>query len=155
MTFISMFFSSGEPVSTVLTILRDVHSPFHDALIREYENYSACVGLMETGYFRKRTSSADLSFLGPFFASDHQHLYPTVTSGQDQAMGIRDLFSRYLEESIRGGEDDVDAEDDRLLRESLEKGWIKQLTSNGEPTAYAPDKLNLLKVFRNLLSRNQ
>lgn len=44
-------------MATVLTLLRDVHSPFHDALIREFENYSSCVALLETGYFRRRRTS--------------------------------------------------------------------------------------------------
>lgn len=50
---------SGKSVSTVLSLLRDVHPSFHDALVDEFKTYSSCVGLLETGYFRRRRRTPD------------------------------------------------------------------------------------------------
>lgn len=49
----------GKTVPSVLNILRAVDSSSYVALIRDFESHSMCVGLLETGYFRKRSSSND------------------------------------------------------------------------------------------------
>lgn len=53
---VSLF--SGKSVATVLSLLRDVHHSFHDALVGEFKTYSACVGLLETRLFSQKKKNA-------------------------------------------------------------------------------------------------
>lgn len=46
----------GRSVPKVLSLLRAVDSSSHAALVKDFESYSVCIGLIETGYFRKRNS---------------------------------------------------------------------------------------------------
>lgn len=63
---VSLF--SGKSVATVLSLLRDVHHSFHDALVGEFKTYSACVGLLETRLFSQKKKKPDsVAFRRPSF----------------------------------------------------------------------------------------
>lgn len=42
----------------VLSVLKEIDRPAFDVLASKFRQYASCVGLLDTGYFRKRTSTA-------------------------------------------------------------------------------------------------
>ena len=55
-------------VTHVLNLLRTIDSPAYESLAGSFRVYAACVGLVDTGYFRKRGGSdfARIDALSPF-----------------------------------------------------------------------------------------
>ena len=43
----------GQSLDTVLTTLSNRHQPLLKAVLKKYRQYSACVGLLYTGYFKR------------------------------------------------------------------------------------------------------
>ena len=56
--FILCFSFSGKSLGHVLTLLRGIDKPAYSSLAKEFRYYAACVGLVDTGYFRKRSDPA-------------------------------------------------------------------------------------------------
>jgi hypothetical protein len=54
---------SGRTLDHVLTILRDIDSPAYKTLSQKFRHYASCVGLVDTGYFRKRSTPTQPSGL--------------------------------------------------------------------------------------------
>jgi hypothetical protein len=58
-----MFFvpRSGRPLGHVLSVLKDIDRPSYDVLATKFRQYAACVGIVDTGYFRRRRGSRRLA----------------------------------------------------------------------------------------------
>ena len=98
-----ILFIAGETLSTVLAFLRERLTASHDALIRDYENYAACVEMLETGYFRKRTSQ----FLSPI-APNSRSIESSLWNGRDTDRDVlsaaaADAFDRHGDASGMNG----------------------------------------------------
>lgn len=55
--YICLCFSIGRSLTHVLTLLRDIDGGAYDTLSQKFRLYAACVGLVDTGYFRKRSGA--------------------------------------------------------------------------------------------------
>ncbi|KAI0229470.1 hypothetical protein LSAT2_020103, partial [Lamellibrachia satsuma] len=47
---------TGRSLNGVLLLLRDINTAAYESLSSQFRQYAACVGLLDTGYFRKRAS---------------------------------------------------------------------------------------------------
>lgn len=45
---------AGRPLGHVLSVLKDIDRPSYDVLATKFRQYAACVGIVDTGYFRRR-----------------------------------------------------------------------------------------------------
>ena len=73
----------GRSLTHVLTLLRDIDGGAYDSLSQKFRLYAACVGLVDTGYFRKR-SGATLPMVSP-------HERPARRTPFDHQIQVRDL----------------------------------------------------------------
>lgn len=50
---------AGRPLTTVLQVLSNIDPPAFQQLAQKFRLYAACVGLVDTGYFRKRSENME------------------------------------------------------------------------------------------------
>ena len=58
-------FVAGRTLNGVLQLLRNIDTEAFETLSEQFRLYAACVGLLDTGYFRKRTSQLHIRSPAP------------------------------------------------------------------------------------------
>ena len=83
----------------MLTLLRGIDSSAYNNLAREFRVYAACVGLVDTGYFRKRSramanlTSASKQKTKSKVSRDEEYMEPVQTRGTTNTR----LLSQWLQ----------------------------------------------------------
>ena len=52
---------AGRPLTHVLEVLRYIDRPAFDVLAAKFREYASCVGVVDTGYFRRRRDGHQFS----------------------------------------------------------------------------------------------
>jgi len=52
---------AGRPLTHVLEVLRYIDRPAFDVLAAKFREYASCVGVVDTGYFRRRRDDQQFS----------------------------------------------------------------------------------------------
>merc|ERR1711992_237974 len=79
---------TGRTLDHVLNVLRDIDSPAYKTLAQKLRHYASCVGLVDTGYFRKRgTEQAGLAEE----KRDHAH---ALNLAESQLEDVDELLSK-------------------------------------------------------------
>lgn len=85
----------------VLSVLKEIDRPAFDVLASKFRQYASCVGLLDTGYFRKRTPTAlreDRSKLRAYSPTDEGDDDSTISFRDDEMVNhfARILKAKFL-----------------------------------------------------------
>ena len=80
----------GRTLGHVLSVLKDIDRPAYDGLAAKFRHYAACVGVVDTSYFRRRRAAAAAKNRRGFDQSEDEWGH-VLTS--DWLRGSRDYMS--------------------------------------------------------------
>ena len=83
---------AGRTLGHVLSVLKDIDRPSYDVLASRFRQYAACVGIVDTGFFRRRRASRSSTAI---YDDDSMidwilNLQNLIATSADSAAAVRD-----------------------------------------------------------------